>query len=231
MRWNTPLSEAHAGRLIEQLEVGSVRSVLDLGCGWGELLMRVVEAAGSGCAGVGVDSDEELLDRGRRACRERGLAGRITFVSRRAQDWERPAERVLCIGASHAWGGTSGALTALQAVVSPGGRLLFGDGCWETEPTPAAAAIFGEDVLRLHAVLDHALKAGWRVLSLSAADQREWDEFESSSRRDREEWLLANPSHPDVGGVRQELDQRLDEYVQGYRGVLGFCYLVLGRPR
>src|SRR5262249_10158775 len=160
MRWNTPLSEAHAESLIEQLDVSSARSVLDLGCGWGELLLRVVEVAADGCRGVGVDAEEELLGRGRRAARERGLAEHVEFVCRRAQDWDQPADRVLCIGSSHALDGTASALAALRALVAPGGRLLFGDGCWEGETTPEADAIFGDDVLALDRVLEHARDAG-----------------------------------------------------------------------
>jgi cyclopropane fatty-acyl-phospholipid synthase-like methyltransferase len=230
MRWNTPLSEAHADLLIERLDVGSARSVLDVGCGWGELLLRVVEAATEGCVGVGVDTEDGLLDRGRRAAAARGLAESVEFVGRRAQDWDQPADRVLCVGSSHALGGSASALAALRPLVTPGGRLLFGDGCWEGESTPEALAIFGDDVLALDRVLDHARDAGWRMLSLSTADQREWDEFESSYRRGSEEWLLANPSAPDAPAVRHDLDRRLTEYETGYRGVLGFCYLVLTLP-
>ena len=55
----------------------------------------------------------------------------------------------------------------------------------------------------------------------------EWDEFESSSRRGFEQWLRANPDASDAPAVREHLDLRLAEYVKGYRGVLGFVYLVL----
>jgi len=230
MRWNTPLSEAHADGLIGLLELSSVRSVLDLGCGWGELLIRVVRAAGGGCRGVGVDTDEQLLDRGRRSAEDCGVADRVTFVCGRAQDWDEPAERVLCVGASHALSGTPSALATLRALVAPGGLLLFGDGCWEGPRTPEADAIFGEDVLALDQVVDHVREAGWRVLSLTTADQLEWDEFESSSRRGFEQWLRANPDASDAPAVREHLDLRLAEYVKGYRGVLGFVYLVLTPP-
>jgi hypothetical protein len=120
-------------------------------------------------------------------------------------------------------------LPALGAVVRPGGRLLFGDGCWERPPTPAAAALFGEDVLPLEAVVEHASAAGWRVLHLSTADQREWDDFEATWRAGRQECLLEHSDDSQAEEVRTVLDDQLREYVAGYRGVLAFCYLVLAR--
>ncbi|MEU4401729.1 SAM-dependent methyltransferase, partial [Micromonospora orduensis] len=46
MRWNTPLSEEHAALLLRRLDVRPGARVLDLGCGWGELLLRAVAAGG-----------------------------------------------------------------------------------------------------------------------------------------------------------------------------------------
>jgi ubiquinone/menaquinone biosynthesis C-methylase UbiE len=229
MRWNTPLSEGHAEVLIERLGAREAASVLDLGCGWAELLIRVIESTHAECVGTGVDTDGALLKRAASSIAQRGLQKRINLVEGRAQEWAEPADRVICIGASHAWGGTRSALDALSTVVTPGGRLLFGDGCWVSEPTAGALAIFGQDVARLTELIEHALRAGWRLLSLSTADQREWDDFESSWKLGREQWLLANPGASQAREVRQELDDRLREYVGEYRGVLGFCYLILTR--
>jgi len=64
MRWNSPLSEDHASRLLQRLAVSSDGLVVDLGCGWGELLVRAV--ADTGAKAIGVDTDEQLLQRGRR---------------------------------------------------------------------------------------------------------------------------------------------------------------------
>jgi len=191
--------------------------------------MRVLESAHADCVGTGVDSDSALLERAAASVARRGLQQRINLVERPAQEWAEPADRVICIGASHALGGTAPALRALSTLVTPGGRLLFGDACWVSEPTTEALAIFGQDVVRLAEVIEHALGAGWRVLSLTTADQREWDDFESSWRLGREQWLLTNPTAPSAPEVRQQLDGRLREYVTEYRGVLAFCYLVLTR--
>ncbi len=229
MRWNAPLSEAHAADLVRRLSVAPSGSVLDLGCGWGELLIRAVTAGGEGATGVGVDTDAALLERGRASARERGVADRVTFVQAPAQTWAEPADRVICIGSTHVWGETPDALRALDALVAPGGRLLFGDGCWDRPPTDAATAIFGDGVLALPELVGCATDAGWRVLDLTTADLREWDEFEGAWRLGREEWLLAHPDAPQASELRDQLRERLAEYVSDYRGVLGFCYLVLAR--
>ena len=229
MRWNTPLSVAHADVLIESLEVGGATSVLDLGCGWAELLIRVLQSADAECTGVGVDTDGVALERAAASIDTGGLRERISVRQCSVTQWVEPADRVISIGASHAWGGTASTLQRLSALVNPSGRLLFGDGFWEREPTSEALDIFGQDVLPLATIVKHALGAGWRLLTLDTADQREWDDFEASWRRGQEQWLLANPDNPRAQEVREHLDARLLEYINAYRGVLGFCYMVLAR--
>lgn len=223
MRWNTPLSETHADLLLDRLDPGS--RVVDLGSGWGELLMRAVERSGG--QGVGVDTDPTALERGRTAARERGVT--VEFVEADAASWSGTAERAICIGSSHAYGGTRAALEALAKVVPPGGRLLFGDGFWQSPPTPAALEIFGDEVRTLAELLDTARATGWRVVHLSTADQLEWDDFESTSRAGWQEWLLANPTDPRADETREWLDTREHQYIHSYRGILGLAYLVLGR--
>jgi len=52
--WNTPVSEAHATLLLDVLDVRDGQTVVDLGCGWAELLLRAVVVVGVGDAtGVG----------------------------------------------------------------------------------------------------------------------------------------------------------------------------------
>lgn len=225
MRWNTPLSEPHAQLLLERMALGEGHLV-DLGCGWGELLLRAAAGA-PGLRATGVDVDVTGLDRGRAAAGERGLA--VAFTESDAATWDVAAERAFCIGAAHIFGSATAALEALARVVLPSGRLLYGDGFWAVPPGAAALDIFGPDLLTLPDLLDAANAAGWRVLHVSTAGPLEWDDFESTSRAGWEEWLAAHPDDPRAGGVRDWLDRRLREYVRDYRGVLGFTYLVLGR--
>lgn len=225
MRWNTPLSEPHAELLLDRMALGDGHLV-DLGCGWGELLLRAA-ARTPGLRATGVDTDVTGLERGRAAAAERGLA--VDFAEADAATWDVPAERAFCIGSAHAFGSTKAALEALARVVLPSGRLLYGDGFWAASPNATAREIFGPDILTLPELLDAASAAGWRVLHFSTADQLEWDDFESTSRAAWEEWQAAHPDDPRAAEVREWLDRRLREYVRDYRGVLGFTYLVLAR--
>jgi cyclopropane fatty-acyl-phospholipid synthase-like methyltransferase len=246
MRWNTPLSLEHAGLLMDRLDLRPGLRIADLGCGWGELLLQVVAralasgdggavgdgggaagTAGGGTSGVGVDTDVPLLERGRQLARERGLDRHVRFTEGDAAAWPETADRVLCLGASHAFGGTERALTSLAAKVPAGGRLLYGDGCWENPPTAAATEIFGDEVLPLPGLLEACRAADWRVIHLSTAGQREWDDFESTFRAGRQQWLVGHGGDPRAAGIRDWLDTREHQYVEMYRQILGFAYLVL----
>ena len=224
LRWNTPLREAHAAELLDHLDLTTATSIVDLGCGWGELVLRAAERGVA--KAVGVDTDPAGLDRGRRAALVRGLD--VKFVERAAAEWHGTADRAMCIGSSHTLGGSRAMLAALAEVV-PRGKVLVGDGCWERPPTEAAHAIFGDDVLPLADLVAACGEAGWQVLHLSTADQNEWDDFESRHRAGTREWLLANPDDPRAEEVRERENAREREYLTAYRGVLGLAYLVLAR--
>lgn len=227
MRWNAPLSEVHASILLDALELDGGETVLDLGCGWGELLMRAV-ARRPELRGIGVDTDSIAIARGRRLAARRGLEGRVRLVEGAAEAWTEPAERVICVGAQHIWEDPVAALAALLELTAPGGRLLYGDGYLEPKPSRFTAELFSE-MGPLSMLLRAARASGWRVLHLSVSDRLEWDEFESTFRAGPERWLLAHPDAHDAARIRAWLDERLREYLEGYRGELGFAWLVLGR--
>ena len=54
LTFNAPLSEGRASALVAALPISPGHHVLDLGCGWGELLLRIL-AAHTATTGTGVD--------------------------------------------------------------------------------------------------------------------------------------------------------------------------------
>lgn len=213
-------------------------TVLDIGCGWGEFMLRLLEAV-PGATGIGVDLNDDDLARGRANAESRGLAGRVQFVRGSAADGEQgPADIVLCFSASHALSDaqppehTAAALHALRRLVKPGGRVLLGEGFWQRPPVPeelsamwpeASASEFHD----LAGLVDLAVAAGFRPAWIETAGQDEWDHFESGYQADVEEWLAAHPDHPLAQETRDRADRHRSMWLRGYRGVMGLAYLTL----
>ncbi|WP_234336096.1 SAM-dependent methyltransferase [Streptomyces sp. NRRL S-920] len=238
LAFHSPLSEARARRLVERLAATGPRTVLDIGCGWGELLLRILRAA-PGAAGVGVDINAEDLARGRAAAEELGLGERVVFAEESARGITRdPADVVLCLGSSQALSAaepplaTVEALRALRGLVNSGGRVVLGEGFWQRTPTEDELAGMWPDAradefLSLGGLVDAAIEAGFRPLWVETASEEEWEEFESGYRSDVEEWLATHPDHPAAAETRAKVDAQRDSWLRGYRTVLGLAYLTL----
>jgi SAM-dependent methyltransferase len=163
------MSDQRAANLIAGLAVAPQEHVLDLGCGWGEFLLRVAESEPT-CGATGIDADAEAIERGRRNKSDRRLDDRVTL-----------------------------------------------------EATAA-------DFFSLASIVDAAMAAGYRVLSISEANEDEWDDFESRWCAGYERWLLANADHPEAPAARERVDDHRTRWLHGYGAVLGFAYLTLVAP-
>ena len=240
LTWLTPLSEERAARLVAFLSDPAPAEVLDMGCGWGELLLRVLTAAPQ-ARGRGVDSASASIDRARQQALTRGLLNRAAFSSMPGMEaQERPADAVICIGASQIWGPPvedaqpldySAALRALRALVLPGGRLVYGEAIWSATPHPAATApLAGRDdeYLSADALREQIRAAGFEVVNEEHASVQEWDVFEAGYRGRFTRWLGAHDAdHPAAGQVRRQYEEQRAAYEEGYRGVLGMAYFCL----
>jgi len=234
-----PLSEARAARLVAFLAEDAPSTALDVGCGWGELLLRVLEAAPA-ARGLGLDLDEEALAGARRNAVDRGLAERATFEARDAREVEGTFRAVTCIGASQIWGPSTeeaqpldyaAALTALRQLLPRGGRLVYGEGIWAAPPTPAAIAPLAgreDEYVPLGALVDLAKAHGFAVMAAQEADLDEWDAFESGFAAGYARWLAEHDADdPDAEEVRGLAARQHTAYFGGYRGILGLAYLQL----
>jgi cyclopropane fatty-acyl-phospholipid synthase-like methyltransferase len=138
LAFHGPLSGERADRLAADLAAGRPADVIDYGCGWGELLLRVLEAA-PGASGVGIDIDVHGPDlaRGRENAEKRDLSGRVSFVEGPAKDHASPADVVISCGAYQAFGTVVEALRALRVLVKPAGLDCFAEAKGEAPPGPA----------------------------------------------------------------------------------------------
>jgi SAM-dependent methyltransferase len=235
----SPLSDERAARLVAFLTEHGPATVLDVGCGWAELLLRVLEAAPA-ATGLGIDLDHESLARARLVAAGRGLGGRTRFEVHDAREVSGPFDAVTCIGASQIWGPDveesrpldyAAALTALRSLLPRAGRLVYGEGIWSAPPSPAATApLSGRDdeYVTLGRVVTIAESLGFGVMAAHQASLDEWDVFESGFTAGWVRWLVEHdPDDPAADEVRARLARQHASYLAGYRGVLGLAYLHL----
>ncbi|SDS87014.1 SAM-dependent methyltransferase [Microlunatus soli] len=229
---NSPISGPRLDRLVTELATGEPTDILDVGCGWAELLLRVL-AASPDAVGTGIDLETVDVERGRSAAVARGLDDRVRLIAGDAKTITGAYDLVLCLGAHHALDEDPGrALTRLRRLTADGGRLLFGIDYWlHTPPPERLATMWGgadlQDSCWLPDVVDAAAAAGWRLLDLQETTQQEWDDYECGLVRNQEEWLLQHPDHPDADELRQRLDRSRSEWLRGHHGYLGFACLTL----
>jgi len=234
-----PLSEDRAARLVAFLAAGSPATALDVGCGWAELLLRVLEAS-PGATGYGIDLDAHALAAARQEAERRAIAHRVAFEARDARDLGGTYDAVTCIGASQIWGSAAeenqpldyvAAFEALRALLPRGGRLVYGEGIWSAPPTPEATApLSGRDdeYVTLGRFVELAETLGFAVAAASEASLDEWDVFESGFTAGYARWLAEHdPDDPEAEEVRGLAARQHAAYFEGYRGVLGLAYLQL----
>jgi hypothetical protein len=236
----TPLSEERAARLVAFIAEHLTGTVIDIGCGWAELLLRVLEAA-PGAQGIGFELDKRAIAHAWTLANARGLANRVSFIVGDARtQLLSSATAILCIGASQIWGPPveahlpldyRSALTAMRAMLDRGSRLVYGEGIWTAAPTDAAIAPLAgrrDEFLFLPDLLDIARESGFMPLQVHQASLDEWDVFESGYAARYARWIANHPlDHPHAQSVRERAQAQSSAYFQGYRSILGMAYLGL----
>jgi cyclopropane fatty-acyl-phospholipid synthase-like methyltransferase len=235
-----PLSEERAAKLVDFVSMNLSGTVIDVGCGWAELLMRILHATPK-AKGVGIDLNDGSIAHARSLARQRGLDDRISLILGDARNHlPESADAAICIGASQVWGPPveakmqldyRSALAAVRALLKTGSPAIYGEAIWTATPTPEAIAPLAgriDEYAFLPDLLDIARASGFVVAQVHQATLDEWDAFESGYVARYARWLASNPAdHPDAPSVRDMEELQRNAYFRGYRGILGMAYLAM----
>ncbi|MFI5663138.1 SAM-dependent methyltransferase [Streptomyces sp. NPDC051684] len=224
-----PLGDDSVRELLRHALPRGDERVLDLGCGPAEWLLRALTER-PGTRAEGIDLDAGALAQARERAEAAGVADRLTLHHKAAEDFtpEELFDTVLSVGAAHAFGGLLPTLDAARAHLAPGGRVLIGDGYWESEPGPEAVEVLG-DFADLPTTLDKVSAAGWTPVSAHLSTRHELDAYEWSWLGSVANHALDHPDHPASPDLLALVTTRRTEWLRGYRDSFGFACLVLRR--
>jgi SAM-dependent methyltransferase len=228
-----PISGVNVNRLLRRADRRPAARILDLGCGEAAWALQALAHHPDGHAD-GVDISPYALERATTAAGERGLADRLTLHERDARTYvpDGDYDLVLCVGSTHAFGGYAETLEVAGRHVNLDGILMVGECFWQVPPTPEALAGLDatpEDFTDLAGTVDVAEQAGWTPVYAHVSDIAEWDNYEWSWTGSLTEWALDNPGHPEAVDALALAREHRDQWLRGYRNVLGFVTLVLRR--
>lgn len=232
--YNCPMSEKRAGRLISNLTVSQADRVLDAGCGSAEFLIRLLNT--TGCAGVGIDVDDEALSHGMESAKELVQTGRLQLTNADLRQFNFDKANyaaAICLGSSHAFADAKQAfpvtLERLSTSVSANGKILIGECFWRKEPHVDYLDLLGEPVEIYRTFQENIICAEEFGLELVDADQAtlsEWDVFERDHLRRSEIRLSEAPDDENL--VNSLIAKR--EWYAGYekwgRDTLGFGFYI-----
>jgi SAM-dependent methyltransferase len=224
-----PLGDESVDRLLAWAASDAPARALDLGCGGGEWLVRLLQRTPA-LSAVGVDSSRVAIDQARARARELGVADRLTLHCGDANGLatDEGFDLVLSVGATHAFGGFAKTLAAIGSHLSAGGCALVGDGFWERPPSSMAVETLGR-LADLPALIATATTAGWTPAYGHISTRFELDDYEWSWTGSLVDWAMRHPTDPDAESVLATAAEHRREWLQGYRDSFGFVCLGLRR--
>jgi SAM-dependent methyltransferase len=171
-----PTSEAAVDAAIAALPLPSAPSILDVGCGTGQIMLRALRKHAP-ARGLGVDLDADAIAE----ARDRAADLQVLFEARDADTIDDRFDAVINVAASHAQGGFPAVLDALRALAPV---ALYGEGFWRRTPSEDFLAALGgataDELSDLRGLRSAIREAGFEVVHESFATDRDWAYYEET---------------------------------------------------
>ena len=179
----SPISAEKMERVMELIRPTEDASVLDMGCGKAEFLIRMVERYG--VRAVGVDQSPHALQKAATRAKHRLPDATLTFIEQDAKAFT-PSQHFDAVswfggpylGAADTFTST---VHACASWLAPGGFLLLGEGFWSAPPPQEYLDATGldHDAFTTHSQNILIGRAeGLKLLYTCQSNRDEWDEFE-----------------------------------------------------
>ncbi len=205
----SPISEDKMEMLLDMVPLGSGDHALDIGCGCGEILLRLVERYG--VSATGIDRSSSALEVASEAIARRAHRSQIKLIETDINELSADPESygfISSLGGPRIGTSYRDTLRALGSWLRPGGYLLMGELFWAKQPDPEYLEATG---LPTDGMNDHwgnmqaGRDEGLTPLFACVSNRDEWDAFEGRILYNVELRAEAYPTEP---GLQDNLQHR-----------------------
>jgi trans-aconitate methyltransferase len=229
-----PLDEKKLEDLYKLIPIRSQARVTDIGCGKGEMLIRLAEK--NEIKGVGVDKSPYCIKEAERNKRERVPQADLHFLeldgAQYKPETEESQDLTMCIGASWIYGGYKKTLKALSQMTKRSGHLMVGEPFWRR--TPPQAYLKREKISRnLFSTHQGNVSIGEAIglepLYTLVSNESDWDKYEGLHWYAASEYASSRPEDPDVKDLLARNFRARESYLKYERDILGWAVYLFQR--
>jgi SAM-dependent methyltransferase len=235
-----PTSIARLDELIGLLDLPEHPTVLDIGSGKGEFLLRLAERvaapSGVGFRATAIDRSPFCVAQLREATTTRIPGANVDILEMDAAEYTpEPGanDLAVCLGASWIYGGHAGTLQALGDATRPGGQVLVGEPFWRHEPAVEQLEWSGlsADQFGTHASnVDEGERHGLVPLLAWVSTDADWDRYETLQWRAAARYAAGHPDDPDLPDLLERVRRNRHEYLTWGREAFGWAIYLFAKP-
>ena len=229
-----PMSIDKLDGLFSLLNLKPGSKVMDIACGKGEFLIRLVELFN--IYGIGVDISPYFLKDCKEKKNERVSNSDIKFIEMDGAKY-RPKinelfDLTMCIGASFVYDGFIGTINALKKMTKPSGMIILGEPYWLKEPDEEYLKMSGikkEEYNSHYGNIDIGEKERLKCIYTLVSNHDDWDHYETLQWWSAYDYITVNPNDPDNSELLNEIEKAKMGYLLYGRDTLGWAIYVFKR--
>ena len=158
--------------------------ILDLCCGYGQMLKSWSEAYEVG--GVGIDRDESFIRIGRERLVAAGVADKVELICGDIFDYGESGFDVVCLTENYLFGDMDACFKKLEAYIKPGGVIVIGTLIYSKDASQELIDFDGANLTEGE-IYEVARANSYIPVSIARGTQAEWDRYITwTSRRSLE---------------------------------------------
>jgi trans-aconitate methyltransferase len=223
-----PVNEDRLEHLYDLMQLKRAARVVDVGCGKGEMLIRLAEKCH--VKGVGVDKSPYCIREAAESKRKRVPRADLKFLEMDGSQYKpergESSDLAMCIGATWIYGGYGNTIRALAGMTKPSGFVMVGEPFWRRNPSQEylkSGELSADSFDTHYGNVTTGGSEGLQTVYTLVSSEEDWDMYEGLHWYAAAEYALANPRDPDLEELSARVSSERESYLRWGKETLGWA--------